>query len=130
MIGQSVVAGRVHYATADRRLPLYERWLFGGAANLRGFRPGAFDGDRLLGLSAELRVPITSVMNGVKLGATGFFDAGSVTEAGQPIADGVWHRGVGGGLFLIASLAKINLDVARGLKTGATRIHLSSGFNF
>jgi hypothetical protein len=41
-----------------------------------------------------------------------------------------WHRGVGGGLFLIASIVRINLDIARGLKTGDTKVHLSSGFTF
>ena len=29
-----------------------------------------------------------------------------------------WHRGVGAGVFLIASIVRINLDIARGLKTG------------
>jgi hypothetical protein len=33
-------------------------------------------------------------------------------------------------LFLIASIVRINLDVAHGLKTGDTRVHLSSGFTF
>jgi hypothetical protein len=37
---------------------------------------------------------------------------------------------VGAGVFLIASVVRINLDVARGLQTGRTRIHLSSGFGF
>jgi hypothetical protein len=41
-----------------------------------------------------------------------------------------WHRGVGGGVFLLASIVRINLDIARGLKTGDTRVHLSTGFGF
>jgi hypothetical protein len=41
-----------------------------------------------------------------------------------------WRRGVGGGVYLIASVVRINLDVARGLDGGKTRVHLSSGFTF
>jgi hypothetical protein len=37
---------------------------------------------------------------------------------------------VGGGLFIIAPLVKINLDVAHGLKGGPTRFHLGMGFSF
>ena len=70
VIRQAVLAGRVQYSSADRTLPDYERLLLGGASNLRGFRTGTFDGDRLLATSAELRVPITSVLSGAKLGVT------------------------------------------------------------
>ena len=35
-----------------------------------------------------------------------------------------------GWLFLIATIVRINLDVAHGLKDGDTRVHLSSGFSF
>ena len=44
--------------------------------------------------------------------------------------DAQWHRGAGGGVFLIASIVRINLDIAHGLKTGDTQVHLSSGFTF
>ncbi|MGB2715210.1 MAG: FtsQ-type POTRA domain-containing protein [Vicinamibacterales bacterium] len=127
---QNVVAARVQYVTADTTLPPYERLLLGGSSTVRGFRTGAFDGDRALVTSAELRVPITSVLSGAKLGVTAFVDAGQIWNAGESRDQAVWHRGVGGGLFLIASIVRINLDVAHGLKTGDTRVHLSSGFTF
>ena len=127
---QMVVAGRGAYVAADSTLPPYERLLMGGASSLRGFRTGAFDGDRMLTTSAELRVPLTSVLRGAKLGATAFFDAGKIWNDGQSADSVDWHRGVGGGVFLIASILRINLDVAHGLKTGDTRVHLSSGFTF
>jgi hypothetical protein len=130
LIRQAVLAGRVEYATSDRSLPLYERLLMGGASTLRGFRAGAFDGDRRLVTSAELRVPVTSVLNGAKLGLTAFMDAGKAFDVDQRISDVPWRRGAGGGIFLIATVVRINLDVARGLKTGDTRVHLSSGFSF
>ena len=130
LIRQAVLAARVQYSTADRTLPPYERLILGGAQTLRGFEAGAFDGDRMLVTSAELRVPITSVLSGAKLGATAFFDAAKIFEVGARMSDAPWHRGVGGGLFLIATVVRINLDVARGLKSGDTRVHLSSGFSF
>ena len=127
---QAVVAGRAQYIAADRTLPPYERLLLGGSSSLRGFRTGAFDGDRTLTTSAEVRVPITSVLSGAKLGVTAFVDAGKVWNVGQTMDSAEWHRGAGGGLFLIASIVRINVDVARGFRTGDTRIHISSGFTF
>jgi len=130
VIRQAVLAGRVQYTTSDRTLPDYEQLLLGGASNLRGFRTGTFVGDRLFGTSAELRIPITSVLSGAKLGVTAFMDAGKVYNAGQSMKDAAWHRGVGGGVFLIATIVRINLDIAHGLRDGDTRVHLSSGFSF
>lgn len=127
---QIVLAGRAHYTGTDRTLPPYERLLLGGAASVRGFRTGSFDGDRTLIASAELRVPITSVLNGAKLGVTAFVDAGRIWNTGDRFDDTPWRRGVGGGLFLIASIVRLNLDVAHGLSAGTTRLHLSSGFTF
>jgi hypothetical protein len=130
LVRQAVLAGRVQYSSADRPLPDYERLLLGGAATLRGFGAGTFTGDRMFVSSAELRVPITSVLSGAKLGITAFMDAGKAFDVGQSMADVAWHHGVGGGIFLIATIVKINLDVAHGLKDGDTRVHFSSGFSF
>ena len=127
---QAVFAARVQHIRADQGLPPYERLLLGGSSTVRGFRTGAFDGDRLLTTSAEIRVPLTSVLSGAKLGATAFVDAGRVWNVDERAADAIWRRGVGGGVFLIAPFVRINLDVARGLGTGDTRVHLSSGFTF
>jgi hypothetical protein len=127
---QIVVAGRASYIGTDASLPPYERLLLGGSSTLRGFDTGAFAGDRRLSTSAEVRVPLTSVLNGAKLGITVFTDAGKAWDVGSSMDQAEWHRGVGGGLFLIASIVRINLDIARGLKTGDTKVHLSSGFTF
>ena len=130
VIRQAVLAGRVQFSSAERTLPDYERLLLGGASNLRGFRTGTFDGDRMFVSSAELRVPITSVLSGAKIGLTAFMDAGKAFDVGQSMKDATWHQGVGGGIFLIATVVRINLDVAHGLRDGDTRVHLSSGFSF
>lgn len=130
LVGQSVFAARVHYARADAPLPPYEKLLLGGASSVRGFRTGSFAGDRTLTTSAEVRVPITSVISGGKFGVAAFFDAGKVVDFGRSLDEVKWQRGVGGGVYLIASVLRINLDVARGLDGGKTRLHLSSGFTF
>jgi hypothetical protein len=127
---QIVVAGRVSYTGTDTSLPPYERLLLGGSSSLRGFDTGGFAGDRMLSTSAEVRVPLTSVLHGAKLGVTAFTDAGKAWDFGSSMDQAEWHRGAGGGLFLIASIVRINLDIAHGLKTGDTKIHLSSGFTF
>jgi outer membrane protein assembly factor BamA len=130
VVGQSVAAGRVQYFSTDAGLPPYERLLLGGSSTLRGFRAGTFDGDRMLVTSAELRAPITAVISGAKLGITVFVDAAKAVDFGTRLEDGAWHRGAGAGLFLIAPLVKINLDVAHGLNGGGTRLNIGSGFSF
>jgi outer membrane protein assembly factor BamA len=130
LIRQAVGAVRIQYATATSPLPGYERLLLGGASTLRGFRTGTFDGDRMLVTSGEVRVPITSVLTGARIGVLGFFDAGKAWDVGERSADVRWHRGVGGGVFVVAPLVKLNLDVAHGLTDGDTRLHLGVGFAF
>ena len=127
---QIVLAGRAAYTGADASLPLYERLLLGGSSSLRGFGTGAFAGDRTFVTSAEVRVPITSVLSGAKLGLTVFYDAGKAWDFGGRMEDAQWHRGAGAGVFLIASIMRLNLDIARGIRTGDTHVHLSSGFTF
>jgi hypothetical protein len=76
-------------------------------------------------------VPFTSVISGGKLGFTAFMDAAKVGDEVFKIEDARWQKSAGGGLFLIASVITLNLDVARELrKDGGTRVHLSSGFVF
>jgi Omp85 superfamily domain/POTRA domain, FtsQ-type len=130
LIGQSVLAGRVQYTAADAPLPAYERLLLGGASNLRGFSAGTFSGDRTFVTSAEVRVPISSILSSARLGVTAFVDAARAYDVGQRFDDAAWHRSAGGGIFLIASVVRINLDVAHGFKDGETRVHLGLGFAF
>jgi outer membrane protein assembly factor BamA len=131
LIGQPVLAGRVQYFTADGPLPEHERYLVGGSDTLRGFRAGALNGTKFVVTSAELRVPITSILSDVKLGTTIFIDAANKLDGVDDVDDSGWRRSAGAGIFLIAPLVRINLDVARELREGGgTRVHLSSGFSF
>jgi outer membrane translocation and assembly module TamA len=93
------------------------------ARALRATAPEAST-ERLLVTSAELRVPITSVISGGQFGVTAFMDAGKIIEHTGRFDDVAWQRGVGGGIF------RINLDVARGLDNKKTRLHLATGFSF
>jgi outer membrane protein assembly factor BamA len=127
---QSVAAARVQYSAADATLPPYERLLLGGASSLRGFRTGTFVGDRMLITSGELRVPVTTVLSTAKFGLTVFLDAAKAYDSGQRLQDAAWHRGAGAGIFLITRIVNINIDVARGITEGDTRLHLATGFSF
>ena len=127
---QIVLAARAEYVAANATLPPYERLLMGGSGTLRGFSTGAFDGDRMFVTSAEIRAPITSVLSAAKLGVNLFMDAGKIWDFGGRMEDATWRQGVGGGVFLIAPLLRLNLDVAYGLKSGDTHVHLSTGFTF
>jgi outer membrane protein assembly factor BamA len=80
--------------------------------------------------SAELRVPLTSVLHGAKLGVSAFMDVSKIAEFGSSLKDAEWHRGAGGGLFIIAPLIKLNFDIAHGLNGGGTRLNLGTGFSF
>jgi hypothetical protein len=130
LIGQSVFAARVQYTHDTSPVPIYERLLLGGSSTLRGFRTGTFSGDRLFVSSAEIRVPISSVLSSAKLGVSAFYDASKIYEVGQRFEHAVWRQSAGAGVFLIASILRINVDVAHGFKTGDTRVHLGMGFPF
>jgi hypothetical protein len=130
VVGQAVLAGRIQYFNTDATLPPYERLLLGGSSNLRGFRTGTFAGDRMVVTSGEFRVPLTSVLNGAKLGVSVFMDAGKTVDIEASLKDAAWQKGAGAGVFIIAPLIKINFDVAYGLNGGGTRLNLGTGFSF
>jgi outer membrane protein assembly factor BamA len=129
LIGQTVLSVRARSERADGPLPPYEQPLLGGASTLRGFRAGAFAGDNLFTSSAELRIPLTSPMNVGRLGVSVFTDAGAVYNDGQRLRDATFQRGVGAGLFFLATIFQLNIDVAHGLD-GGTRVHVMTGFSF
>lgn len=129
VIGQSVLAVRALHQRVDRPLPLYEQPLLGGASILRGHSAGAFAGDNLLASSVELRVPLSSPMGVGRLGVSAFADAGAVYNHGVRLRDATFHRGFGGGVFMLATLFQLNLDVAYGVDN-KVRVHFMTGFSF
>jgi outer membrane protein assembly factor BamA len=129
LVGQSVLSLRFQYSGADGSLPPYERALLGGAWNLRGYRAGSFAGDNLMAGAIELRVPLSSPMGIARAGFTVFTDVGTVWDHGTPLGDARVKRGIGGGVFLLASVFQLNLDL--GVREGGgARLHLSTGLQF
>lgn len=129
LIGQSVLSVRMLSSRVDRPLPPYEQALLGGASTVRGFRPGAFAGDNLFASSAELRVPLSSPLGISRMGVSLFVDSGTVYDDGQRLRDGTFRKGVGAGLFLLAPIFQLNVDVAYGIDH-KVRLHVMTGFQF
>lgn len=129
IVGQSVLSLRALYGRASAPLPPYEQWLLGGASSVRGLRAGSSVGDNLFAASAEVRVPLTSPLNVGKAGVVVFVDAGTAYRRGARLADQRLQRGAGAGLFFVATVFQLNLDVARG-SGGDTRLHVGAGFSF
>ncbi len=129
VFGSTVLSVRGLYRDASAPLPAYEQYLLGGSSTLRGFRAGTFAGDRLLAFTTELRVPFTSPLNVGKTGFTIFADTGATAAHGASLRDAPFHRGFGGGLFVNATVFRLNLDVAYGVDN-RVRVHIMSGFQF
>lgn len=126
---QAVVALHARYDTASAPLPPFEQWLLGGDS-LRGTRAGTVAGDKRLLGSIEVRVPFSSPLSTGRVGFDVFMDAGIDAPYGQRLSDAPRHRSAGAGLFIVASLVRLNLDVARSLDGHSTRLHFGTGFTF
>lgn len=129
LVGQSVLSLRVQYEGADGPQPLYARYLLGGASSLRGYRTGSFSGDNLLGATAELRIPLNSPMSFARTGVSLFVDTGTVWDSGTRLSDARFKTGGGAGVFLLASLFQLNLDVGF-REGGGARVHFTTGLQF
>ena len=120
---------RAYRGDATDPLPAYERFLFGGADSVRGFRPGFLSGDTLVTTTAEYQQPFTSPLSFGKMGARAFIDYGSAYDDGTRMRDATFYTGVGGGLFLNAAFFNLSVDVARGLDRG-WHVHVMGGLQF
>jgi outer membrane protein assembly factor BamA len=130
LVRSSVLALRMTVTQADTPLPPYEQALLGGASLLRGYRLGYRVGDNLAAFSAELRVPLTSPLNLGRLGVKTFVDYGTVYDHGAKLEDQAFDRGIGGGVFLTATVVRLGLDVAWPKQGGSPRWHFGLGVTF
>jgi outer membrane protein assembly factor BamA len=132
LFGSTVLALRAATSTAGDSLPRYEQALLGGTATLRGYDVGYRAGDNLAMVSAELRVPLTSPLMMGKFGVKGFVDVGTVYPSGARLADQVFDRGAGGGVFMSWAVLRMGLDVAWpiGAATKKPRWHFGLGVTF
>ena len=132
LFGSTVLALRAATSTARDSLPRYEQALLGGTSTLRGHDVGYRAGDNLAMVSAELRVPLTSPLMMGKFGVKGFVDAGTVYPHDARLADQVFDRGAGGGVFMSWAVLRMGLDVAwpLGAATSKPRWHFGLGVTF
>jgi outer membrane protein assembly factor BamA len=124
-----VFATRAEYDTASAPLPRDEQYLLGGW-QLRGTRAGLLAGDRRLFWSGELRVPFTTPLSSARTGVVAFIDGGAVAPFGASLRHAPVERGAGAGLFLVAAVVRLNLDVAHSLDGRGTRVQFGTGFSF
>ena len=136
--GRSVLGLRAHGAWSSQETPYYERFIFGGVDNLRGFADASLSGPR--GASAfvagtlELRTPLIgrsapeSRIDGIL-----FIDGGTHWDADGAAQSG--SLGIGYGLRVrLPWVQRIGVDVGIPLTESPTGdpfwIHLSLGYSF
>ena len=129
LIKQSVLAVRVMREGANAPQPAYLRPLLGGWSNLRGFEAGAFVGDIVVAGSAELLVPLSSPLSVGRLGVSVFVDTGVAYDYGQRLKDQVRQTGIGGSVWMSATVFRLSLSVAHGRGAG-TRVNFGGGLTF
>ena len=129
LIKQSVLAVRVMREGANGHQPAYLRPLLGGWSNLRGFEAGAFVGDIVVAGSAELLVPLSSPLSVGRLGVSVFVDTGVAYDYGQRLKDQVRQTGIGGSVWMSATVFRLSLSVAHGRGAG-TRVNFGGGLTF
>jgi outer membrane protein assembly factor BamA len=129
LVGQSVLVVRALREDASDPLPPYLRSLLGGWSSLRGFEAGAFTGDTLVAGSLELRVPLNSPLQIIKLGVNAFVDTGTSYDKGERLADQRLRTGYGGGAFMTITALRLGVAVAHGHGAG-TRFTFAGGLTF
>ena len=129
ILSHSLLVLRAQREDSSRPLPPNFKPLLGGMGNLRGFEAGHEIGDTLVAGSAELRVPLTSPLNLGRLGVSGFIDVATVYDKGGRLANQHFERGVGAGVWMAATVFRLELSVARGLGY-ETRVHFGAGVTF
>jgi len=129
LIKQTVLAVRVMREGANAPQPAYLKPLLGGWSNLRGFEAGSFIGDIVVAGSAELLVPLSSPLSVGRLGVSVFVDTGVAYDYGRRLRDQVRQTGVGGSVWMSATVFRVSLAVAHGRGAG-TRINFGGGVTF
>ena len=129
VVGQALFAWQFYYQEADQALATYLKPFLGGSATLRGYSPGEFVGDNIALASAELRLPLTKVLDRWRAGIHFFFDSGAVFNNGRQLGDADFHYGIGAGGFIFAAVVGVKADIAYDIE-GKVRFHISSGFRF
>lgn len=125
----TVFAAHAEFDSASAPLPRDEQYLLGGW-QLRGTRAGLAAGDKRFLWSGELRVPFTTPLSSARTGVVAFIDGGAVAPFSGSLGHARTERGIGAGLFLVAAVVRLNVDVAHSLDGRGTRVQFGTGFSF
>ena len=129
-IGQLILGVRAQRTDADPSIPVYLKPIFGGAANVRGFDAGTVVGDTLTATSVEAILPLTSAVRFFRVGVSAFADGGAVSCGPElPPCDESWKRGVGGSVWVAATILRIDVAVAHGIGA-ATHVIVTGNVSF
>ena len=129
LVGQTLLAAQVYWASASGPLPPYEQPFIGGGKTLRGFAPGRFIGDDAALGTVELRVPLTDVGSFARAGVHFFYDIGAVYDDGGSLRQARFHDAVGAGAFFRVAVVGVRVDWGFALE-GGSRFHVASNFKF
>jgi hypothetical protein len=127
--GASIFVVRVFRDGVDQPVPPFLKVLLGRYSTLRGFRAGTAAGDITAAGTVEWRLPVSSPMQIAKLGIRAFVDTATVYDVGSRLQDQRFDRGIGGGVWLAATVIRLSFDVAHG-SGGSTRVVVNSGLSF
>ncbi len=125
----TVLALRGQTVQASSSLPPWEQARLGGGSTLRGYRAGWRVGDNVAAASGELRIPLTSPLRVGRFGVKAFVDAGTTWMTDETLRRAQWDHGIGGGMFLSATVFSASLDVAWP-ESGRPRVHFGVGVTF
>lgn len=127
--GQAMVELRARHDDGNGVLPPYLKPLLGGRSSVRGFATGSEAGDSLVAGSAEVFLPLTSVLSAGRFGVSGFLDVATVYDYGERSRDQRFRLGAGGSIWVAITSLRLSLSVARG-REGDTRVHFGGGAGF
>ncbi|GAO44658.1 BamA/TamA family outer membrane protein [Flavihumibacter petaseus] len=106
-----VLANRTGGAVTVGKEAFYQQAVLGGQENLLGYRQFRFAGRHSLYNNLEARIRIVRVASYIlpgELGLTSFWDIGRIWVPDEK--SGVWHNGVGAGIYFVpASLVSFNV---------------------
>jgi len=110
--------------------PFAESAFLGGATDLRGLQEQRYAGGASLFGSAELRVFLTRVIVVLPMdvGVFGLADIGRVYVEGE--TSSLWHKGVGGGIWLAPLRRSSTVQISVAQSEGRTGYYAGIGFVF
>jgi hypothetical protein len=118
------------------RYPFHEAAFLGGPDTLRALRRQRYAGDAMAFANSELRVPLFQfqILLPIRFGVLGLADVGRVWLEGE--SSDRWHKGYGGGVWLMFLRPQNTLTVTAATDPDATgadegwRVYFHAGFAF